>query len=192
MIKTALNSSFCAETADSKSRWPHGEKAYLRGIALQWPASWNYFQSAPKPFTDLNYSNMIVPPLCNIGKMRHWEGCKLSYRRYRTKRTLSRGGVSTSFGVDCSFMHSNLKQKYIYAPLTEICIEQLAMFPAVSVAVNRTGVCPMGKSPGRSGLDVTWTEAPGSPAASELSETLGGLSVTCAVFLPGSVSTLIW
>ena len=31
-MKTALNSSaFCAVTADSKSRWPHGKKAYFRG-----------------------------------------------------------------------------------------------------------------------------------------------------------------
>ena len=27
-----VNSSFCAVTADSKSRWPHGRKASLRGV----------------------------------------------------------------------------------------------------------------------------------------------------------------
>ena len=32
-IKTALNSlTFCAVTADSKSRWPHGVKAYFRSV----------------------------------------------------------------------------------------------------------------------------------------------------------------
>ena len=29
---SALNSSFCAVTADSKSRWPHGRRAYCRGV----------------------------------------------------------------------------------------------------------------------------------------------------------------
>ena len=32
-IKTALNSSFCAVTADSKSRWPHGKNAQF----YSWP-----------------------------------------------------------------------------------------------------------------------------------------------------------
>ena len=32
-IKTALNSPFCAVTADSTSRWPHGKKTlYFRGV----------------------------------------------------------------------------------------------------------------------------------------------------------------
>ena len=33
-IKTALNSSFCGVTADSKSMWPHGKKVYFRGVGL--------------------------------------------------------------------------------------------------------------------------------------------------------------
>ena len=32
-MKTALNSSFCAVTADSKSESPHGRKARFRGLA---------------------------------------------------------------------------------------------------------------------------------------------------------------
>ena len=31
-IKTALNSSFCAVTADTKSRWRHGKKTYFHGV----------------------------------------------------------------------------------------------------------------------------------------------------------------
>ena len=29
-----LNTSFCSVTADSKSSWPHGRKAYFRGVQL--------------------------------------------------------------------------------------------------------------------------------------------------------------
>ena len=35
LSKLTLNSSLCAVTADSKSKWPHGKKAYFRGV---WPA----------------------------------------------------------------------------------------------------------------------------------------------------------
>ena len=30
--KLPLNSSFCAVTADAKSRWPHGKNVYFRGV----------------------------------------------------------------------------------------------------------------------------------------------------------------
>ena len=32
--KLPLDSSFCAVTADSKSRWPHGKRAYFRGVSF--------------------------------------------------------------------------------------------------------------------------------------------------------------
>ena len=35
-IKTALNSSFWSVTADSESGWPHGRKAYFRGVGYVW------------------------------------------------------------------------------------------------------------------------------------------------------------
>ena len=34
LSKLPLNSSFCAVTADSKSRWLHGRKAYIRGVGF--------------------------------------------------------------------------------------------------------------------------------------------------------------
>ena len=50
-MKTALNSSFCAVTSVSKSRWPHGKKAYFRGVRAGSPgrAGAGALRSAPVP-----------------------------------------------------------------------------------------------------------------------------------------------
>ena len=44
-VMMRLNSSFWAVTADSKSRWPHGIKAYFRGVGWTAPTSWGDLSS---------------------------------------------------------------------------------------------------------------------------------------------------
>ena len=61
-MKTALNSSFCAVTADSKLRWPHGKKAYFRGV--------NLMCQALRPTQGISRILRFIP-----SHARTWPGC---------------------------------------------------------------------------------------------------------------------
>ena len=68
-MKKDLNLSFCATTADSKSRWPHGRKAYFRGAIFSTVysivracvlESWQVRHCEDLGITDRDASNLYV------------------------------------------------------------------------------------------------------------------------------------